>query len=110
MEKSNKPVILPSDCSVSFSIAGSVGTFRGLAALLESDGLAKTITDSETMKIQKFLASMEEIYTEAAWVTSLVMVSEWKKAGKIDRINTRVAVITLTVLKTQLKQQNFIRR
>jgi len=49
--------------------------------------------------MQKFLASMEGIYAEAASVTSLVTVSKLKKADKIDRTNTVVTVIKSTGLK-----------
>ena len=98
-EKSKEPVAVTSDSSVSFSIAGPLGTYQGLTALLESDGLAEISTDSETMEMQKLLASTEGIYAEAASVTSLVAVSKLNKAGKIKRSDTVVAVITSTGLK-----------
>lgn len=107
-EKSTKPVSVDAEWSVSFSIAGSLGTYQGLSALKESDGLAETSNDDETMKMQKALASTEGLYAEAASVTSLVAISKLRKAGKIQEDDKIVAVITSTGLKDPAETAKYL--
>jgi len=98
-KQSPKPVTVDSQWSVSFSIAGPLGTYQGLAALKESNGLAETSDDKETMRMQYMLASTEGIYAEAASVTPLVAISKLRAAGKIKEDEKVVALITSSGLK-----------
>ena len=98
-QQSLKPVTVDAQWSVSFSIAGPLGTYQGLAALKESDGFAETSDDEETMRMQHILASTEGIYAEAASVTSLVAISKLRAAGKIQEDEKVVAVISSSGLK-----------
>ncbi len=107
-DKSTKPVSVDSKWSVSFSIAGSLGTYQGLAALKESNGLAETSNDDETMKMQKALASTEGLYAEASSVTSLVALGKLRKAGKIQADDNVVAVITSTGLKDPAETAKYL--
>lgn len=94
------PVEVPTQqWSKSFSIASGKGTYQGLAALKESNGMAETSNDEETMQMQKLLASSEGIYAEASSVTSLVSLSKLRQAGKINEDDIVVAVITSSGLK-----------
>src|SRR5699024_10893582 len=96
-----KPVSLnlESITSKSFSIATKRGTFQGLTALRESNGLAEVSNDSETMKMQKLLSSKEGIFAEAASLTPLVAISKLREKGEIDENESVVAIITSTGLK-----------
>lgn len=87
------------DWTVSFSIGGGKATQQGYAALKESNGLAATSTDPETLEMQKLLASTEGIYAEAASVTSLVAIKKLIAAKKIPSDARVVAVITSSGLK-----------
>lgn len=98
-QQSSKPITVDSQWSVSFSIAGPIGTYQGLSALKESMGFAETSSDEETMRMQYMLASTEGIYAEAASVTPLVAISKLRKTGKIREDDTVVALITSSGLK-----------
>lgn len=98
-ENADGPVVVPSEWSISFSIAGPQGTYQGYAALKESEGYAETSSDEETMAMQLRLAREEGIYGEAASVTSLVAIEKLAQAGKIGPNDKVVAVITSTGLK-----------
>ncbi|MEH7255203.1 pyridoxal-phosphate dependent enzyme [Neobacillus niacini] len=99
-EQSTYPVEVPMEhWSKSFSIASAKGAYQGLAALLESNGMAEVSNDQETMEMQRLLASYEGIYAEAASVTSLVALSKLREAGKINENDTVVSIITSSGLK-----------
>lgn len=95
-----KPVTVPASVdSVSFSIAGSIGTYQGLAALQESDGYGEVSNDEETMEMQQHLASLEGIYAEGASLTSLVAIAKMQQKGLIKEDETVVAILTSSGLK-----------
>lgn len=99
-QKAPNPLAVPTEnWSVSFSIAGSRGTHQGYAALLESNGLAETSSDTETMNMQLKLAKTEGIYAEASSVTTLVAIKKLLLLGKIKPDDTVVAIITSSGLK-----------
>lgn len=99
-EKTPNPLVVPTeDWSVSFSIAGSRGTQQGYSALLDSNGLAETSSDAETMEMQLKLAKTEGVYAEASSVTTLVAARKLLLAGEIEPDDKVVAVITSTGLK-----------
>ncbi len=98
-EQAEGPVTVPSEWSISFSIAGPQGTYQGYAALKESEGYAETSSDEETIAMQLRLAKEEGIFAEAASVTSLVAIEKLAKEGKIAPDDKVVAVITSTGLK-----------
>lgn len=99
-QRAANPLVVPTNSwSVSFSIAGARGTHQGFAALRESNGLAETSSDSETMEMQLKLAKTEGIYAEASSVTTLVAIKKIALTGEIKPDDKVVAVITSTGLK-----------
>lgn len=98
-KKSDKPLQVPSKWSVSFSIAGSLGTYQGLTALKESNGVAEISNDDETIEMQKRLALTEGIYAETSSVTPLVVLDKLRKNNVIKEDDKAVAIITSTGLK-----------
>jgi len=94
-----QPIDVPSTNSKSISIATARGTYQGLKALRDSNGLAEISTDTETMKMQKMLATMEGIYAEPSSVTSLVAISKLLKKDEINPDDTVVSIMTSTGLK-----------
>ena len=87
------------DWTVSFSIGGDTSTMQAYAAMKESDGMAETSNDDETMAMQALLGRMEGIYAEASSVTTLVAIEKLAAAGKIPADATVVAVISSSGLK-----------
>ena len=93
------PVTVPSEWSVSFSIANGLCTWQGLQAVRGSNGYARSSSDKETLAMQKLLASTEGLYAEASSVTSLVALAKLASEGKIKPQDKVVAVLTSTGLK-----------
>lgn len=93
------PVAVPSEWSVSFSIANGLCTWQGLQAVRGSNGYARSSSDKETLAMQKLLASTEGLYAEASSVTSLVTLGKLAAEGKIKPEDKVVAVLTSTGLK-----------
>lgn len=93
------PVTVPSDWSISFSIANGLCTWQGLEAVRGSDGYARSSSDEETMEMQLLLGATEGIYAEASSCTSLVALAKLAKEGKIAPDQKVVAVLTSTGLK-----------
>lgn len=98
-EDAENPVSVPSDWSISFSIANGMCTWQGLESVRKSNGYARKSTDEETIAMQLLLASTEGIYAEASSVTSLVALAKLAKEGKISATDKAVAVLTSTGLK-----------
>src|SRR5216683_2918861 len=66
--------------SVAFSIASPYGTYQGLAALRDSDGLGVPITDEGIFEAQRALASEEGLYAEPSAVVGLTAVMQQVRA------------------------------
>ena len=98
-EGAKDPVAVPSEWSVSFSIANGLCTWQGLEAVRGSNGYARSSNDKETLEMQLLLASTEGIYAEASSCTSLVALAKLAKEGKIGPNQKAVAVLTSTGLK-----------
>lgn len=99
-QKASEPLVVNTGSwTVSFSISGPRGTNQGYAALRESNGLAETSSDDETMKMQLKLAKLEGIYAEASSVTTLVAIKKLAISGEIKPNDRVVAVITSSGLK-----------
>ena len=100
-QKSETIITVPKDrdWTVSFSIGGDTSTMQAYAAMKESDGMAETSNDDETMAMQALLGRMEGIYAEASSVTTLVAIEKLAAAGKIPADATVVAVISSSGLK-----------
>lgn len=93
------PVSVPSEWSISFSIANGLCTWQGLEAVRGSNGYARSSNDQETMDMQLLLASSEGLYAEASSCTSLVALAKLAKEGKIGPDQKVVAILTSTGLK-----------
>ena len=102
------PQVVPSEWSVSFSIANGQCTWQGLEAVRKSQGYARSSSDQETMEMQALLASREGIYAEASSVTSLVALAKLAKEGKIAPGQKAVAVLTSTGLKDPGTTRKFL--
>ena len=85
--------------SVAFSIASPYGTYQGLTALKESEGLGVPITDEGIFEAQRALASEEGLYAEPSAVVGLTAVMQQARAGRLDPDQRIVIVLTSGGLK-----------
>ena len=69
--------------SVAFSIASPYGTYQGLTALRDSDGLGVPITDEGIFEAQRALASEEGLYAEPSALVGLTAVMQQARAGRL---------------------------
>jgi threonine synthase len=85
--------------SVAFSIASPYGTYQGLTALKDSDGLGVPITDEGIFEAQRALASEEGIYAEPSALVGLTAVMQQARAGRLHADQRIVVVLTSGGLK-----------
>ncbi len=85
--------------SVAFSIASPYGTYQGLTALKESEGLGVPITDEGIFEAQRALAREEGIYAEPSAVVGLTAVMQQARAGTLHPDQSIVIVLTSGGLK-----------
>jgi threonine synthase len=85
--------------SVAFSIASPYGTYQGLTALRDSDGLGMPITDEGIFEAQRALASEEGLYAEPSAVVGLTAVMQLARGRKLDPDQIVVVVLTSGGLK-----------
>ena len=85
--------------SVAFSIASPYGTYQGLTALRDSDGLGVPITDEGIFEAQRALASEEGIYAEPSALVGLTAVMQQARAGRLQADQRIVVVLTSGGLK-----------
>jgi threonine synthase len=85
--------------SVAFSIASPYGTYQGLSALKESEGLGVPITDEGIFEAQRALASEEGLYAEPSALVGLTAIMQQARAGKLHADQRIVVVLTSGGLK-----------
>lgn len=85
--------------SVAFSIASPYGTYQGLTALRDSDGLGVPITDEGIFEAQRALASEEGLYAEPSAVVGLTAVMQLVRGRQLDPDQVVVVVLTSGGLK-----------
>jgi len=80
----NCPKNVPTHPTIAFSIATPISSFQGLKSLIESNGIAVTVTDEEILKMQIELGKKEGIFAEPSSIASLVgakklRIDDWIK-------------------------------
>ena len=85
--------------SAAFSIASPYGTYQGLTALRDSDGLGVPITDEGIFEAQRALAREEGLYVEPSAVVGLTAVMQLTRARALDPGQVIVVVLTSGGLK-----------
>jgi threonine synthase len=98
-KKLEVPEKVAAGSSVAFSIASPYGTYQGLTALRESDGVGVPITDEGIFEAQRALASEEGIYAEPSALVGLTAVMQQARAGKLHADQRIVVVLTSGGLK-----------
>jgi threonine synthase len=85
--------------SVAFSIASPYGTYQGLTALRESEGLAVPITDEGIFEAQRALAGEEGLYGEPSALVGMTAVMQLARNLRLDPDQAIVVVLTSGGLK-----------
>jgi threonine synthase len=86
--------------TVAISVGVPYGTYQSMKALWDSGGDAESAADNEAiMEMQLKLAALEGIYAEASSVQTLAVIKQLREAGRIDRDEVVVALLTSTGLK-----------
>src|SRR5512144_2982339 len=88
-----------SGSSVAFSIASPYGTYQGLTALRDSEGLGVPITDEGIFEAQRALAGEEGLYAEPSALVGLSAVMHLARQRAIEAEQTVVVVLTSGGLK-----------
>jgi len=97
--KLETPAKVVAGSSVAFSIASPYGTYQGLTALRDSDGLGVPITDEGIFEAQRALASEEGLYAEPSAVVGLTAVMQQVRARNLRPDQRIVVVLTSGGLK-----------
>jgi threonine synthase len=71
----------PPGSSVAFSVASRYGTWQGLAALRQSDGLGVALTDEGILEAQRALSREEGIYAEPSSAAALAALMQLQSRG-----------------------------
>ncbi|MEG3224171.1 MAG: threonine synthase [Methanobacteriales archaeon Met13] len=93
------PVENPETIATAIRIGAPVSAKKALRAIYESNGMAETVTDEEILSAQKLLARTEGIGVEPASAASIAGLIKLFDAGKIDKGEQIVCVVTGHLLK-----------
>jgi threonine synthase len=93
------PELVPGGASMAFSIASRYGTFQGLTALRESEGLGVRLTDEGLVEAQRALARDEGLFVEPSSAAALTAVMQLVARGALASDQTVVIVLTSGGLK-----------
>jgi threonine synthase len=89
----------PDEASVAFSIASLLPTWQGLWALNRTGGDAESASNSEVLKAQHYLASLEGLYVEPSSAISYAVLPRLLQDGRIHDDDTVVLIGSSTGLK-----------
>lgn len=101
--RENLPLVIPEKnpetIATAIRIGAPVNAEKVLRAIRETGGLARSVTDSEILAMQRDLARMEGIGVEPASAASVAGVRKLVDEGAIDTDETIVCVVTGHLLK-----------
>lgn len=85
--------------SVLTSMATPMVAYHTIKAIKDSGGVARTVTDAETIAMHKVLAQTEAVFSEVSSVPPLVIIEKLAKEGIMKKDETVCYVSTSTGLK-----------
>lgn len=97
--KTITPVEKPQTISSAIAAGNPLDGLKVLAALRESKGLVKSVSDAKTLEAQRMLAREESIFVEPSAATSLALLQDLIKSGKVSKDEVIVLVMTGAGLK-----------
>jgi threonine synthase len=93
-ESKIRPVHNPQTLATAIRIGSPVNWPKVLEAIKESEGMAETVTDSEILRAQRELATLEGIFVEPASAASIAGLKKLRANRKVDPSETIVCVTT----------------
>jgi len=93
------PVDKPHTVCSAIAVGNPIDAPKVFAALRDSQGLAKAVTDDETLTAQQELARLEAIYTEPSSATTIAALQKLVGNGTIKKDDVVVCVATGAGLK-----------
>jgi len=99
---------VPAGRTVAFSTGVEISTYQALKVLLDSGGIAETVSDDAIMEMQLQVAASEGLYGETAGVLTLAVVKKLHGMGKIGENETVVALMTSGGLKDPATTQEYL--
>jgi threonine synthase len=85
--------------SIAFSVAGTIGTYQGLAALRQSAGAGSRITDEALLEAQRWLGHDEGLFVEPSSATAVAAALQLREGGVLHADDRVVLVLTSGGLK-----------
>lgn len=89
-----EPLVNPETVATAIRIGAPVNWRKALKAIMESKGLAETVSDEEIIEAQKLLACHEGLFVEPASAASIAGLRKLTASGKIDENETVICITT----------------
>jgi len=85
--------------TVAVSIGASIGSYRGLLGVRDSDGLAAAVSEDEILGAYALLARHEGLFVEPSSAASVAAALQLGRAGQLTRSSTVVCISTASGMK-----------
>jgi len=92
--------------TVAVSIGASIGSYRGLLGVRESDGMGAAVSEDEILGAYKLLARREGLFVEPSSAASVAGALQLGRAGQLVRSSTVVCVSTASGAKDPYTAEN----
>jgi threonine synthase len=92
--------------TVALSIGASVGSYRGLIGVRDSDGMAAAVTEDEILGAYTLLARREGLFVEPSSAASIAAALQLGRAGLLTPSITVVCISTASGMKDPSTAQN----
>jgi threonine synthase len=85
--------------TVAVSIGASIGSYRGLLGVRDSDGMGAAVTEDEILGAYSLLARREGLFVEPSSAASVAAALQLGRAGQLTRSSTVVCISTASGMK-----------
>jgi threonine synthase len=85
--------------TVAVSIGASIGSYRGLLGVRDSDGLGAAVTEAEILSAYRQLARQEGLFVEPSSAAAIAAALQLGSAGQLSRASTVVCLATSSGMK-----------
>jgi threonine synthase len=85
--------------TVALSIGASIGSYRGLLGVRDSDGMGAAVSEAEILDAYQQLARREGLFVEPSSAASIAAALQLGAAGQLTRSSTVVCVSTASGMK-----------
>jgi threonine synthase len=85
--------------TVAISIGASIGSYRGLLGVRDSDGMGAAVSEDEILGAYALLARREGLFVETSAAASVAAALQLGRAGQLTRSSTVVCISTASGMK-----------